>query len=313
MMSYVLKRMMMTIPTILLVAVVVFSLMRLIPGDPAMVLLGETENPEALADAQRRLGLDRPYPVQFWLWLTAMLKGDLGRSFITDDPVLGMILKGFAVTVQVTLPATLLAAFIAVPLGLLAALKQNRPLDGAVVFTSVLLLSLPSFWVGLVLILVLGVWLGWLPFIGWVSVFDGGFQGLAYLIMPVCALTLTEIATIARMARASTIDVLRLEYISHARAKGLSEAAVLWRHAFPNAFGPTLTFIGLVLGSLLSGAAVTETVFTLPGLGRLLVEAIYARDYPVVQGCLLFIALLYVFINLVVDLLYPLFDPRVTL
>jgi peptide/nickel transport system permease protein len=180
-------------------------------------------------------------------------------------------------------------------------------------FLVILAVSVPSFWVGILLILVFGVELGWLPTIGYVPVSENLAEGLRYLILPVTALLLGEMASLARMMRSSTIEVLRLEYITHARAKGLRERTVLWRHALPNAFAPVLTVLGLMLGSLLGGAVVIETVFTLPGLGRFLVDGIYARDYPVVQGTLLLVAGIYVLTNLIVDLLYPLFDPRVRL
>ena len=168
-----------------------------------------------------------------------------------------------------------------------------------------------SFWLGLLLLLFFGLKLEWLPVVGYVSIGEDPWRGLLYLVMPILTLFLHEIGVLLRMARASTLEVLRLDYITHARAKGLSEGAVLWRHAFKNAFGPTWTLIGLVLGNLLGGIAVVETVFTIPGLGRLLVDAIFARDYPVIQGCMLFVAFTYVLVNLVIDLCYPIFDPRV--
>jgi peptide/nickel transport system permease protein len=227
--------------------------------------------------------------------------------------VLGLILSHFAVTAQIVLVATLLGCLVAVPMGMYAAWRQNRGADIAVVSTSILFASLPSFWVGILLIWLFGVKLGWLPVYGFESVASAGPGAVRYLVLPVAAIVLTEIAAVARMMRASAIETLRLEYVAHARAKGLPEGRVLLRHVLPNSFGPTLTVVGLMLGHLLAGAAVIETVFTLPGIGRLLVESIYARDYPVVQGCLLFISLLYVAVNLVVDLLYPVFDPRVRL
>jgi peptide/nickel transport system permease protein len=172
-------------------------------------------------------------------------------------------------------------------------------------------LSIPSFWLGLMILLVFGMWLEWFPVIGYVSLSENFRQGVLFIFMPVLTLIMVELGPIVRMARASTIEVSRLEYITHARAKGLSESEVMWRHAFRNAFAPTWTLIGLILGGLLGGIAITETVFTIPGLGRLLVEAIYARDYPVVQGCILFISVIYVIVNLIVDMLYPLFDPKI--
>jgi peptide/nickel transport system permease protein len=227
--------------------------------------------------------------------------------------VLDAILSRFAVTAQVVFLSTFIAAVIAVPAGLVAAYRQNSAIDAALVTGAALLVSIPSFWVGLMLILVFGVKLGWLPTFGFVSVADNLGTGILYLLMPVGALVMTEIAVIVRMMRSSAIEVMRKEYITHAQAKGLSPARVLFVHALPSAFTPVLSVIGIILGQLLGGAAVIETVFTLPGVGRLLVESILQRDYPVVQGCLLLVAAIYVVVNLVTDLLYPLFDPRVRL
>ena len=207
-------------------------------------------------------------------------------------------------------PPTLL--IVAVAAGVIAAWKQDSSLDLSLVAVATLLLSIPTFWLGLLLLLFFGLKLEWLPVVGYVSIAENPWAGILYLVMPIMTLFLHEIGVILRMARASTLEVLRLDYITHARAKGLSESAVLWRHAFKNAFGPTWTLIGLVLGNLLGGIAVVETVFTIPGLGRLLVDAIFARDYPVIQGCMLFVAFTYVLVNLVIDLCYPVFDPRVT-
>jgi peptide/nickel transport system permease protein len=291
----------------------VFALIRAIPGDPASLMLGDIDNPALLAEMRHALGLDRPVGEQFLIWVGNALQGDLGMSVARREPVMHLVLTHFAVTAQVVLTATLLACLVAVPAGMVAAWRQNRRADTAIVSTSILFVSMPSFWVGILLIWLFGVKLNWLPVYGFESIAQGGLGAARYLVLPVCAIVLTEIAAITRMMRASTIETLRLEYVAHARAKGLPEKRVMLRHVLPNSFGPTLTVIGLMLGHLLSGAAVIETVFTLPGIGRLLVESIYARDYPVVQGCLLFIALLYVAVNLVVDLLYPLFDPRVKL
>jgi peptide/nickel transport system permease protein len=225
--------------------------------------------------------------------------------------VLPLILERLQVSASIVLIAVLVAALIAVPAGLIAAWKQNKPLDVAIVGGATLLLSVPSFWLGLLLLLAFGMKLGWLPVVGYVPLTEDFGQGLLYIVLPIATLALIETGVLTRMSRASAIEVLRLEYVTHARAKGASESRVLLRHVLPNAFAPTLTLIGLVLGHLLGGIEVLETVFTLPGLGRLLVDAIFARDYPVVQGVLLFTALVYVVINLLVDLCYPLFDPRV--
>ena len=313
MLGYLLKRIAASVPTVIGVTVLVFALIRAIPGDPASLMLGDIDNPALLAEMRHALGLDRPVGEQFLIWVGNALQGDLGMSIARREPVMHLVLTHFAVTAQVVLTATLLACLVAVPAGMMAAWRQNRRADTAIVSTSILFVSMPSFWVGILLIWLFGVKLNWLPVYGFESIAQGGLGAARYLVLPVCAIVLTEIAAITRMMRASTIETLRLEYVAHARAKGLPEKRVMLRHVLPNSFGPTLTVIGLMLGHLLSGAAVIETVFTLPGIGRLLVESIYARDYPVVQGCLLFIALLYVAVNLVVDLLYPLFDPRVKL
>jgi peptide/nickel transport system permease protein len=311
MIKFAFSRLLSAIPTLLIVAIAVFTLIRLVPGDPASLMLGDLADEHTLAVVKERMGLDRPILVQFAIWLGNVLQGDLGRSVINDQPVLHLVLDRFATSAQMVLIAVGLAVVVAVPLGMIAAWRQNSALDLTIVGASTLLLSVPTFWLGLMILLALGLKLGWLPVIGYVSLTDDPVQGLVYLIMPVTTLVLHEAGIIVRMARASTLDVLRLDYITHARAKGLSESSVLLNHVARNAFGPTWTLIGLILGNLLGGVAVVETVFTIPGLGRLIIDAIYARDYAVVQGCLLFVAVTYVLVNLLVDLLYPFFDPRV--
>jgi len=308
---YLLRRALWTLPTLLLVALIVFVLMRLIPGDPAQLILGDSGTAEQLADLRSQLGLDRPIVVQFGVWLSDMVRGDLGHSITTNEAVLPLLIERFQVSATIVLVAVAAAAAIAVPAGLLAAWKQNSLTDTVIVAGATFFLSIPSFWLGLLLLLLVGLKLGWVPVVGYVAFSEDWRAALSYLALPIVTLTLIEMGVLTRMARASAIETLRLEYVTHARAKGLSERRVLLRHVLPNAFAPTWTMIGLVLGNLLGGIAVLETVFTLPGLGRLLVDAIFARDYPVVQGCLLFTAVIYVVVNLVVDLFYPLFDPRV--
>ena len=311
MIGYIARRVLMTLPTLLLVAVAVFVMMRLIPGDPVLLMLGDSADAAQIAQARQQLGLDQALPLQFMHWLARVLQGDFGQSISNSQPVLPLILERFQVSASIVLMAVLIAALIAVPAGLIAAWKQNQPLDVAIVGGATLLLSVPSFWLGLLLLLAFGMKLGWLPVVGYVPLTEDFRQGLLYIVLPITTLALIETGVLTRMSRASAIEVLRLEYVTHARAKGAPESQVLRRHVLPNAFAPTLTLIGLVLGHLLGGIAVLETVFTLPGLGRLLVDSIFARDYPVVQGVLLFTALIYVVINLIVDLCYPLFDPRV--
>ncbi|CAN7464421.1 ABC transporter permease [Bosea sp. LjRoot90] len=312
MLRFALTRILMSVPTLLIVSVAVFGLIRLIPGDPASLMLGDLATPASIADLQARLGLDQSVPVQFGIWFGNLLKGDLGQSINSQQAVLPLILQRFWISAQIVLIAVILASLVAVPAGVLAAWKQDTSLDLSLVAVATLLLSIPTFWLGLLLLLFFGLKLEWLPVVGYVSIAENPWAGILYLIMPIMTLFLHEIGVILRMARASTLEVLRLDYITHARAKGLTESAVLWNHAFKNAFGPTWTLIGLVLGNLLGGIAVVETVFTIPGLGRLLVDSIFARDYPVIQGCMLFVAFTYVLVNLVIDLCYPIFDPRVT-
>lgn len=301
----------MAIPTLVIVAITVFALIRFIPGDPAALMLGDMATPDQIAEMRTELGLDMSLPQQFLVWAGNVLSGDFGQSIVNKEPVLPLVVSRFMVSAEIVVVAVLLASLIAVPAGVIAAWRQNSATDLVLIGTATVLLSIPTFWLGLLLLLFFGLKLGWLPVLGYVSLSDNFISGLLYLVLPIMTLVIHEAGVLIRMARASTLEVLRLDYITHARAKGLSEQAVLWKHAFKNAFGPTWTMIGLILGNLLGGIAVIETVFTIPGLGRLMVDSIFQRDYPVIQGCLLFVAMSYVIVNLIVDLLYPLFDPRV--
>lgn len=312
MVRFLLYRLLTAIPTLTVVSLMVFFLMRNIPGDPAALMLGDMAQPGQLEAMRTAMGLDRPLPLQYLFWIGGVLQGDLGRSIATGQAVLPLMLDRFTVSATIVLVAVFLATLIAVPAGMLAAWRQDRPTDLGIAAAATLSMSVPSFWLGLMFIMFFGLSLGWLPVVGYVS-FERDFWGaFLYSLMPIGTMVLIEFGAITRMARASTIDVARLDYITHARAKGLSERQVVWRHAFRNAFAPTWTLIGLILASLLANIAVIETVFTIPGLGRLLIDSIYARDYPVVQGCLLLIAFVYVIVNLLVDLVYPFLDPRVT-
>jgi peptide/nickel transport system permease protein len=311
--AYAVKRLALAVPTLLIVALVVFVVMRLIPGDPAALMLGDAADPQSLAELRRQLGLDQPLPMQFVDWLRQLLAGDWGRSLGNDQPVLPTLLERFAFTVQLVLPAFVIAIAIAVPAGLAAARRHGSAFDALAVALAVLSLSVPGFWVALLLILLFGVELGWLPTIGYVSTTDDWASAVRYLVLPVAALVIVECGQLLRMMRASSLEVQGLDFVMHARAKGLPESRVAWRHVLPNALAPTLTLGGMLLGSLLGGAAVIETVFALPGLGRLLVDAVFQRDYPLVQGVLLFVAGVQITVNLAVDLLHPLLDPRVRL
>ncbi|MGP4802190.1 ABC transporter permease [Agrobacterium cavarae] len=311
MIRFIFHRLLMAIPTLLIVAITVFALIRFIPGDPAALMLGDMATPDQIAEMRTELGLDTSPPQQFLVWAGNVLSGDFGQSIVNKEPVLPLVVSRFMVSAEIVVVAVILASLIAVPAGVIAAWRQNSATDLVLIGTATVLLSIPTFWLGLLLLLFFGLKLGWLPVLGYVSLSDNFVSGLLYLVLPIMTLVIHEAGVLIRMARASTLEVLRLDYITHARAKGLSEQAVLWKHAFKNAFGPTWTMIGLILGNLLGGIAVIETVFTIPGLGRLMVDSIFQRDYPVIQGCLLFVAMSYVIVNLIVDLLYPLFDPRV--
>jgi len=300
-----------TFPTLLLVSIIVFAIIRLVPGDPAQVLLGEGADKESVAALREEMGLNRPLTLQYFHWLQQSLHGNLGTSIATGEPVSELIAQRFPVSALVALVAVTAGTLIAICAGILAAWRHNTSLDFAVVSGASLLLAVPGFWLGLILLLIFGLKFRWVPVAGYVPFSEGAAQWISFLVLPVITLTIGAGGVLTRMMRSSSLDVLKMEYITHARAKGLSEFSVLSRHVFPNAFAPTLTLAGLTLGQLLGGIAVIETVFTLPGLGRLMVEGILARDYPVVQGCLLFTGVAYVAINLTVDLCYPLFDPRV--
>jgi len=311
MIQYIIKRIFYFIPTLLLVAFMVFFLIHLIPGDPVIVMLGEDASPENVEAVRKALGLDRPLPLQFGIWIGNVLRGNFGTSIQTKLPVVQCIKERFPVTITLTTLALLFSLILSLPSGIMAAICQNTRKDYLFMLASILGVSIPGFWLGLMALLIFSVYIGWFPSIGFVPIWEDFWEGLRFLILPATTMGLYMAAVVARMVRSSMLEVLRLEYVTHARAKGLSEWKVIAKHALKNAFGPTLTTIGIQYGRLLGGAVVTETVFSLPGLGKYLVVAIYARDYPVVQGCILFIALIYVVINLVVDLLYSYLDPRI--
>ncbi len=311
--TYFLKRLLMIVPTLLLVTVTVFVVMRLVPGDPVAMMLGDIDNPELVRQMREELRLDEPIPVQYVDWFRRVITLDFGESIVTGEPVFDTMLSRLGVTAQVVFISVALAAILAIVFGTLAAWRQNRASDLAITMLAVGSMSVPAFWVGIALIIVFGIKLQWLPTVGYVSPLDDLSESLQFMVLPVTALVVAETGALLRMVRSTTLDVLRMDYITAARARGLGERTVLFRHALPNTLIPTVTLVGFALGSLLGGAAVIETVFTLPGLGRLLVESVYARDYVMVQGVMIFVAAIYVIVNLLVDMLYPLLDPRVRL
>jgi len=311
MVAYVVRRLFSTIVVMAVVAFVVFSLLYLTPGDPAAVIAGDIATDEDIRRIHARLGLDEPFLVQFGRWLWALSHGDLGTSIFTNLPVTTLIGQRVEPTIALTMCTLVVAIAVAVPLGVVAAAKAGTWLDRAVMAFSVLGFSVPVFVVAYGLILTFSVELDWLPVQGYRNFRDGVWQWLRHLILPSIALGTVYVALIARMTRASMLDVLSQDYIRTAAAKGLARDQVLIGHALKNAAIPVMTIIGMGIALLISGAIVTETVFALPGIGRLTVDAILRRDYPVIQGVILIFSAVYVLVNLAVDLSYMFFDPRI--
>jgi peptide/nickel transport system permease protein len=309
---YAAGRVLALVPVLAVVGVVVFLLIHLIPGDPASVILGSDASQAQVAQLRTALGLDRPLYIQFALWFEHVLRGDLGRSIFLRQPVTRAIWDHLGPTASLTTLAEVLALAVAVPSGILAAWKRNTRFDQGFMMLVLLGVSIPSFWTGLNLIALFAVTVRLFPVAGYVSPLAGVGPWLASLILPAVALGFTQAGLVARMARDATIDVLAEDYIRTARSKGVREPRVLARHAFRNALIPTMTVVGTSLANLLSGAVVVETVFVLPGIGNLIVQSISRRDYPVIEGVVLFVALVYVVVNLGVDLLYAALDPRIT-
>ena len=309
--AYIVRRLFGTFIVMAVVAFVVFSLLYLTPGDPAAVIAGDIATDEDIQKIHARLGLDEPFLVRFGGWAWGLLQGDLGTSIFTNLPVTQLIAQRIEPTVSLTLCTLIVAILIAVPLGVVAAAKAGTWLDRALMAASVLGFSVPVFVIAYALILGFAVQLDWLPVQGYRNLRDGFWDWLRHLILPSIALGTVYVALIARMTRASMLDVLAQDYIRTASAKGLAPNQILTRHALRNAAIPVVTIIGTGVALLISGAVVTETVFALPGIGRLTVDAILRRDYPVIQGVILVFSAVYVLVNLVVDLSYVLFDPRI--
>ncbi|KAA6186242.1 ABC transporter permease [Thiohalocapsa marina] len=285
------------------VCTLVFLLIHLVPGDPVEAMLGESARPADREALRQALGLDLPLAQQYRNYLAGLARLDLGHSLLDQRPVAAVLAERLPATVQLAVTALLLALLLAIPLGVLAARKRGTGVDAGAMLFSLVGVSMPNFWLGPLLILLFSLWLGWLPV--------SGSDQPGSLVLPAVTLGTALAAILARMVRASVLEVLQEDYIRTARAKGLSESALLWRHALRNALLPVLTLVGLQLGALLGGAVITETVFGWPGLGSLLVESIQARDYPVVQGCVLLISVVYVAVNTATDLAYTLADPRI--
>jgi peptide/nickel transport system permease protein len=311
MIAYVIRRLLSTVVVMAVVAFVVFSLLYLTPGDPAAVIAGDIATDEDIHRIHERLGLDDPFAVQFGRWVVALAHGDLGTSIFTNLPVTQLIGQRIEPTVSLTLCTLVVSIAVALPLGVLAAAKAGTWLDRAVMAFSVLGFSVPVFVLAYILILTFSVQLDWLPVQGYRNFRDGAWEWLRHLILPSIALGTVYVALITRITRASMLEVLAQDYVRTAQAKGLAPNEVLIGHALKNAAIPVMTIIGIGVALLISGAIVTETVFALPGIGRLTVDAILRRDYPIIQGVTLIFSAVYVLVNLVVDLSYALFDPRI--
>jgi peptide/nickel transport system permease protein len=302
---FLVRRLVLAVPVLLGVATLVFSLIHLIPGDPVQAMLGDAASPESVIELRTRLGLNRPLHVQYAAFLMSAARGDLGVSLRTNERVSSAIAARLPATVELALAAMLVAIVIAIPTGIVAAVWSGTGVDHVATTVALVGLSMPTFWLGPLLGLVFSVELGWLPV--------SGRGTVAHLVLPAITLGMPLAAVLARMTRASLIDELGEVYITAARARGLSEARVLLKHAFRNSLIPVVTVLGLQVGGVLTGAVITETIFAWPGVGRLLIQSIGFRDYPLVQGCILLIAVTYVSVNLLTDMAYAFLDPRIRL
>lgn len=303
MVRYLARRLALTIPVLLGVATLVFALIHLIPGDPAQAMLGEEASEEDVQALRERLGLDQPLLQQYGGFLRGVVRGDLGRSLRTDEPVTQAILDRLPATLELAAAAMIVSIGVALPLGIIAAVGRGTFVDHAATTLSLTGVSIPNFWLGPLLALVFAVELGWLPV--------SGRGTVGHLILPAISLGAALAAILARMTRASLLEELREPYVQAARARGVSRTRAVLRHAFRNSLIPVVTLIGLQFGAVLTGAVITETIFAWPGIGRLLIQSIGFRDYPLVQGCILFIAVTYVGMNLLTDLVYGVLDPRI--
>ncbi len=301
--NYIIKRLLLTIPTVFGVVTLVFLVIHFIPGDPVEIMLGETASQTDKAKLRADLGLDLPIFTQYLGFLSNLVQGDLGTSFHFRQPVFELIMKRLPATIELSLGALAVALIISIPLGIFSAVKQYSYVDQGSLFLALIGVSMPNFWLGPILIIVFSIHLGWLPVSGRGDIYN--------LILPAITLGASMAAILTRMIRSSLLDTLKEEYIKTARAKGLPEPIILLKHALRNALLPVVTILGLQFGSLLAGSIITETIFSWPGIGRLTIQAIVSRDYPLVQACVMVVALGYVFINLLTDLMYAWIDPRI--
>jgi len=307
--QYLTKRLLMTVPTLLGVLVITFVFVRLIPGDPVVLLLGDAATPEAVADMRRQMGLDEPIIIQFGLYLMDVVRGDIGTSIRTNRDVLSEVLRVLPYTLQLTFAAVAVGTLVGIPIGIWTAVRHNTVTDYVANAVAMLAMATPAFWFGILLMLLFSYYLNWFPAIG-VGRGDGLWTTLSHLFLPALAVGLRNAAGVARMTRAYVLEVLYQDYVRTARAKGVAEHVVVLRHVLKNAMIPILTVFGTSVGYLLGGSFVVETIFGVPGIGAISVDAIPARDYPMIQAVALLAAAVFIAVNLLVDLLYGLIDPR---
>jgi len=312
MLRFVGARLLGTLPVLFILSLGVFLMLHLTPGDPVQIMLGQDADPSSIAALRAELGLDEPLPIQYVRWVGNVVRGDLGRSVRTNQPVLEAIVTRLPVTIELSVLALVLSLAIGLPAGTLAAVRRNSSLDVASTGLALVGVSLPSFFLGILLIVVFAVWLRWVPPSGYTPVIVDPLMNLKQMFMPALALGAALAGIVARITRSSLLDVLGTDYMRTARAKGLSEQSSVVSHGLQNAMLPVVTVVGLQVGALLGGAILVEYIFALPGIGRLVVDSIFARDFPIVQGVVLFLALVRVISNLVADVLYARLDPRIS-
>ena len=309
--AYAARRLALAVPLLFGMSLLVFGLMRLVPGDPAVVVLGFKATPDGVRALRAAFHLDEPLPVQYVRWLGGVVRGDFGLDFRQNEPIGRMILDRLPVTLELTLLASLCAALIGVPLGLLGGGRRGGAADRAALAVGLVGVSIPDFWLGIMLILSLSLWAGLFPSAGFVPLTEAPLDNLMSLALPAATLALSRAAVLGRLTRAAVLDVVQRPFVQYARAKGLGERAILFRHVLPNAAIPIVTVLGLQVGYMLGGAIVVEMIFTLPGVGRMTLDAVLERNYPVVQSTVLVIGAMFMLVNLVTDLLYGAIDPRV--
>jgi peptide/nickel transport system permease protein len=310
MMLYGVRRLALAVPLLLGMSVLIFALMRLVPGDPAVAVLGYKATPDGIRALREAFHLDEPVPQQYLRWLGAAVRGDLGHDFRQNEPIGRMILDRLPVTLELTLLAALCTVLIGVPLGLLAGGRRGGAADRAALAVGLLGVSVPDFWLGIMLILGLSLGAGLLPSGGWVPFAESPLENLIHMALPALTLAVSRAAVLGRLTRAAVLDTMQKSFVQYARAKGLGERAILFRHVLPNAAIPIVTVLGLQVGYMLGGAIVVEMIFTLPGLGRMTLDAVLERNYPVVQSAVLVIGAMFMLVNLVTDMLYGAIDPR---